>query len=181
MTRAELMKTIVVTAQYYGRELLPITIEGMADDLRALPTDQALGAYLAWRRNPKRRHMPMPAEIIASLQGEPADALAIGREISSRIRFAVDKVGKYRAAEARKVIGEDGWRVIERFGGWDYVTTHLGTPTLNSQTFYAQVRDLLASHVEFFEKGISIEEAPKIGDRRESGQLALLLHIRLWF
>lgn len=168
MTQADLKKTIVITAEYYGRQLQPITIQAMADDLKGIDPQIAILAYHRWRKNPKNRSMPMPSQILAMIKGEPPSQEAMGRELASRIVGAISDFGWPNAGKAREYIGEDGWRLIERFGGWQYLCENLGV-NLSVQTFYAQARDLAASHAEFADKGICpLGSLPKFSDRRSS-------------
>ena len=167
MTKADLMKAIVITAEYYGRTLSPMTIEAMAGDLEDVPIDTAILAYVTWRRSGKNRQMPMPAQIIAMIKGEPVSAHAIGVELASRAMNAVRLYGWNNEGTARHYIGEDGWAAIIRFGDWGYICQHLGTDVLPLTVFCAQARGIVESHVEFFDKGISLKSAPMIGDRRE--------------
>lgn len=165
MTRADLMKTIIVTAQYYGRDLQPSTVAAMADDLIEISPQNAIEAYVAWRKDSRHRAMPTPSDIIATVRGSPASPEAIGREVASRVVHAVSAFGWCNGKEAMAYVGDAGWRAVQRMGGWKYLCENLGTE-LSVLTFQAQCRDLVASHVEFASKGISIDSPPEIESRR---------------
>lgn len=113
----ELKKGIAITASYYGRDLLSEAIQFMAEDLSDLPFAKVSEAYLRYRRDPKNRTMPLPAQIRAIVQPTP-DPEAEARAILDRIITAVNKFGWPQGEQARAFIGELGWRVVQFNGGW---------------------------------------------------------------
>lgn len=113
----ELKKGITLTASYYGRELKPEVIAMMAEDLSNLPFAKVSQAYLTYRRDPKNRTMPLPAQIRAIVDPQPTPE-AEGREAVERIKLAIAKFGWPQGEAARAFIGEVGWRIVEGMGGW---------------------------------------------------------------
>lgn len=70
----------------------------------------------------------------------PVNAEDEAIEASSRIIQAISKFGWCNANDAREFIGELGWRVVERFGGWMRVCETV-TPD-NVTTLHAQFRNI---------------------------------------
>jgi hypothetical protein len=60
----------------------------------------------------------------------------------------VPKVGYCNAGQAEKYIGPDGWRIVQRQGGWTYICENLGR-NLNPGTFQAQLRDQLLGEIQY--------------------------------
>lgn len=78
---------------------------------------------------------------------------AAGNEIASRIRHAISSIGWISPDKAREYIGEVGWMVVIRAGGWQYICENHGTE-LNPMTFFAQSRESAKSILEQDKKGI---------------------------
>lgn len=116
----ELKKGIAITASYYGRDLLPEAIQFMADDLADLPFEKVSQAYLKYRRDPKNRTMPLPAQIRA-IADPVLTAEVESRDVIEKIKIAISKFGYMRGAEARAFVGEIGWRIVQGLGGWQRV------------------------------------------------------------
>lgn len=65
--RAQLLEYMVALSAYYQRPLSDVTLKMYADDLSDLPLNAVLKAYDGYRRDPKNRTMPLPAQIRAIL------------------------------------------------------------------------------------------------------------------
>ncbi|MGE3756901.1 MAG: hypothetical protein AB7H97_04055 [Pseudobdellovibrionaceae bacterium] len=145
-----LMKVIVLTFAYYHPErVLPDTVVQMyAKDLADLPVDKCIDAYERWRRNPANKVFPRPAEIRELVNPEEFVSVeAKAREIAARIVGAVPKFGWNNGKEARVFIGEEGWSVVQRQGGWSHVCQSLSSYNMNS--YQAQLRDQLAGSLKY--------------------------------
>jgi hypothetical protein len=147
--RQSLAKIINNTAIYYGRSLEPEVLSMMCNDLDDLPVDRVLAAYDAYRRNPKNKFFPLPAqirEIVCPEENITAEDQA--REIAARICAAVPTFGWCNGHKARTYVGEIGWSVILRQGGWSYLCENLGAK-IQPSTFQAQVRDQIAANLRY--------------------------------
>ncbi len=165
----ELKKGITLTASYYGRELKPEVIGMMAEDLRDLPFENVSAAYLAYRRDPKNRSMPLPAQIREIVDPTP-DPEAEGREAVERIKIAIAKFGWPQAAAARAFIGEIGWRIVEGMGGWMRVCESDITfnPGLLAQA-RKRAEDLIRYSDKFSTNVVALpspEERPRLEERK---------------
>lgn len=138
----ELKRTIVLTANYYDRQLSPDTLAMYADDLSDLDPAACIDAYNRWRKNSANKTFPLPAQIRELVNPEQYVSVeALAREVAGRIIGAVTKYGWNNAKEAQVFIGREGWEVVKRNGGWMQLCQ---TTTTKSQTFLqAQLRDQL--------------------------------------
>lgn len=115
--KQHLKALIVATSMYYGHEIPDPVLNLYVEDLEDLPFAAVAGAIKEVRRDPKTTRFPLPAVIRERL--EPAQdlesqaLLAVGRIIEAVARF-----GWTNSERAREVIGELGWQVVEREGGW---------------------------------------------------------------
>lgn len=153
--RNDLGQVIGATAIYYGRrDITPTVISMFIDDLyvAGLSFDEAVEGYKLYRQNSKNRFFPIPASVIEIMRPEVSpDNLA--REASARIVQAITKFGYDQGASARLFIGDLGWGVVQRFGGWQYLCENVGSE-INVNTFMAQARDLAIAHNELSESNV---------------------------
>lgn len=180
----ELKKGIIMTAAYYGRDLKPEVVAMMADDLIDLPFDDVSKAYSDYRKDPKNRTMPLPAQIRDIVQ--PASTPeSDGREGAARITQTIVKFGWANPTDARNFLGEHVWSVVESFGGWNYICTNHGM-SIDPGAFHAQARERIidvhrqtprARHLELAapEPGEMIEQS-KIDKERVRQVQELLKH-----
>lgn len=66
-------------------------------------------------------------------------------EAAARIIQSVSKFGYSGASEARKFMGELGWRIVERFGGWMTVCETMNSDNIG--ILHAQFRQLAKSQI----------------------------------
>lgn len=166
-----LRQCIVLTASYYGRQIDESILEMYASDLSDLDEASCVDAYQVWRRDPKNKTFPLPAqirEIVCPEQFISPEALA--REIAARIVGAVTSCGWNNGRSAEAFIGPVGWDAVRRAGGWSYICENLGV-TLSPTTFQAQMRDLIESNLTYG-SGV-IDEAIALPERDKRDKLGL--------
>lgn len=123
-------------------------IERFFPESSAVQICEAIQKYM---RNPKNTQFPAPARLNEYLRPQTSkDARA--QEIASRIRESISKFGYTNPEEAKAYIGEIGWTVVKRFGGWQSLCEDAGV-SLNVDTLYAQSRELAKSQIELDEQG----------------------------
>ncbi|OPZ23075.1 MAG: hypothetical protein BWZ03_00649 [bacterium ADurb.BinA186] len=183
----KLKEVITLTAAYYGFNLRPEVLLMYVEDLSDFPEFEVISAYQAYRKNPKNRTMPLPAQIIGVLSPElTTDGKA--NEVASRIRSAIGKFGWPNPGDARDYIGELGWKIVERNGGWQTLCENHGVD-LNPLTFFAQSRDqakflIESASIGEFDKPIGIEfKAEKhpdmlLSDKKNEQVTKLLNHLK---
>jgi hypothetical protein len=149
----------------------------MLDDLSDLPGLAVMGALTSYRRDPRNRSMPLPAQLRAIINPE-VDPESQAREIAARIQGAVTKFGWCNAPSAREYIGETGWRIVETRGGWSHLCQNLGI-TIDPTAFEAQVREQAKASVKYGEAALStaIGLAPGVrrGELQSIGEIMNLL------
>ncbi len=104
---------------------------------------QALDSY---SKDSKNKFFPAPANLNQYINPETSpDAQA--NEIASKIRQAISEIGYVSPTRAHLFIGDVGWQVVQRSGGWQYLCENHGA-TLSPLTFYAQSRDTAKAIIE---------------------------------
>lgn len=172
-----LLETIINTASYYGRTLSEPVLRMFAEDLEDLPISQVIEGYKSWRRNPKNTQFPLPAQI-RGLVAPEVDADSAAKEIAGRITGSVTKFGWNNSQKAREFIGETGWAIVERQGGWMHLCENLGR-TINPSAFQAQTREQAKSSLTFAPEAmahaIGIASSVQRGEIQSIGELLKLI------
>lgn len=137
--RAALKKRFVQTALYFGQSVPDDVLDLYVRDLDDLPFVDVVKAMTAIRRDPTTRRCPLPSVIRQRIQPAQTDEQR-ALDAVSLIVMAISKVGPYRTQEARALVGDLGWLVVEREGGWQHVCEMLTDE--NVGTLRAQWREL---------------------------------------
>lgn len=103
--------------------------------------------------------MPTPNSIIEKIKNKPA-RVSDANEIAGRIMESLSEFGYSHSLRAREYIGDLGWMVVKRFGGWAYLCSEVGV-TLNTSTTRAQLREMALSLMDINEKR-GLDEAPQL-------------------
>lgn len=162
--RNQLGLTLNALCNYYSRPANPQTIAMMVDDLSDFSLGEVMNSIKVYRRNPKNRVFPLPAQLIEIIRPQE-NTRNEAVEAAARIVEAVSKFGYSNPSEAKMFVGDLGWRVVERNGGWLYVCENLGV-NLNVNSFQAQARDLAMATIERKNQGLD-EQAPQLKSRIE--------------
>lgn len=100
----------------------------------------------SYSKDSKNKFFPAPANLTQYINPETSpDAQA--NEIASKIRQAISEIGYVSPTRAHLFIGDIGWQVVQRSGGWQYLCENHGA-SLSPLTFYAQSRDTAKSIIE---------------------------------
>jgi len=81
---------------------------------------------------------------------------AEAKEVISRIVYAIAKIGYVNPDRARVYVGELGWKIVERRGGWEAIC---GIEEKDLTSFTAQCRDLAKSILYRVDKGMTEKPA----------------------
>lgn len=175
MTPAEIIqlkKLIIAMSLYYGQTLQDQVVALYAEDLSDLPFDRVVQVLKEVRRDPKTTRFPLPAVIRQRIAPEKRDPETEALEASNRIVEAVAKIGPYQSERARAFIGELGWLVVQREGGWMNLCETLTND--NQGMLKAQWRNLAKALWHRAELG-QLDEAPALpspaGSKPERGEL----------
>lgn len=163
-------RAIVMTAEYYGRQISEPVLEMYCEDLADLDPQLVCAGYQQYRRNPANRIFPLPAQIRELVNPEEfVSAEVKARETAARICGAVTTFGWNNALSAERYIGPEGWDAVGRSGGWSYICENLGT-RISVTTFQAQIRDQLEGSFKY--GSAAIENAIGAGSsERRKGEL----------
>ncbi len=148
----------VQLSAYYQLSLRNEVLEMYVEDLAGLSAETISNAMSMYRRDPKNTRMPLPAQI-RSVCEPTVDDDSLAREAASRIVAAIRKFGWPSPNEAKEYIGELGWKVVERNGGWPPLCENLMEDQIG--IFTAQARDLAKAQIQFSRAGL-IDEAPAL-------------------
>lgn len=165
----EIARILTLLGKYYGKQLDPDQIEMYVEDLIDLPPEPLARAVKLYRNNPKNAFFPLPSQLRAMVlpPETPEDS---AREAAGRIVAAISTVGPYDHERAKNYIGQLGWEIVKRQGGWLQVCEAM---TYQNQTsLQAQWRDLGATLYRRSESG-RLGEAPALpgNQPKEIGEL----------
>lgn len=146
-------------AQIYGKELQAPALKIILHAISDLDKNAVMAALGKWAAVSKQGRHPYPIEI-REMVNPTIDEDSIARETASRVMSAVRQFGYTRPTEAKVYIGDLGWRIVARYGGWQTLCDELGV-SLDVGTFQAQVRDLAKSLRQFAKAG-ELDQAPSL-------------------
>ena len=167
--KLDIKKRIVNAATYYNKPMNTEIVEMYMNVLQGFDYGEVCDAINRYAM--KGKFMFTVADLVAIMRPEP-DEDAIAREVASKITKAITKFGWSNSSDAREFIGELGWKVVERKGGWNYICQNHGH-ILDSTTFEAQSRELVKTEIkstnnpyykqmlESVSSGMSLNEAIK--------------------
>lgn len=165
---------ILATANYYGRQMSEDVLEMYAEDLADLPPGEVIAAYKAYRRDPKNRAMPLPAQIRELVTPEAFISPEVqAREIAARIVGAITSFGWCNGRAAQEYIGPVGWNAVLRQGGWRNLCENTGV-NISPTTLQAQLRDQIEGEIRFGGRAIeaAVLRLPERDSREKRGLTA---------
>lgn len=167
--KKRLKKIIVGTGTVYGKEYTDGALLMIVDDLSDLAFDDVSEAYRKCRMDHMRRFAPLPAEIrhIVNPQENDEDE---ARDSAARIVAAVSRFGWANQLPAREFIGELGWMVVERQGGWATICGELTDQNIGM--LQAQFRELAGSLRRRAKIGL-LHVPPRIAPQDTQGLVSL--------
>jgi hypothetical protein len=154
----EIKMQIVALATIAGKDLDPqgIALNAFYEAVSDLPHDQVLRVLKDWLKTDKG--FPYPSQIREKVQPEITDE-DDAQDVASLIIANVGRCGYTNPEKARQRVGELGWAVVERMGGWKHlceVLTHE-----NEGMFRAQIRDLAETTSKRAKRG-QLNEVPAL-------------------
>jgi hypothetical protein len=176
MTREEklqlLKKFVVAYALYYRENLADGVVAMYAEDLFEADLEALKRVMIELRRDRRITRFPLPAELLHRIKPVLTDD-QLAREAVSRIVTAAARFGSYRPEQARDYVGQLGWEVVKRAGGWEAVCKDM--PVGGDPTATAQWRELAKSVMDQDRAGV-LGQAPGLPSSAASS--AVLEHVR---
>ncbi len=124
--KADLIGQIIFgLAEYYDKTLTDLQMEMYVEDLMDLDLQELKQAVRLYRNDPKNKFFPLPSALKGMLR--PSDD-SQAREAVSRIIYSLTHYGdpyghsEDRTNRAKEYIGELGWLVVKRMGGWVHLS-----------------------------------------------------------
>lgn len=117
---------VIQNLTFYDAPVNEVKVKMFAVELQDLDVVRVSQALAAFRQEKGRRMMPMPSDIRDKIKplSLSDDTLAI--EAVARIVQSLSRFGGYRGEDAKAYIGELGWEVVKRQGGWTELCTNVG-------------------------------------------------------
>jgi hypothetical protein len=137
--------------EYYQVPLTENQLLMYTQDVEKLSSDDLARAAQSWRNNPENTRCPRPAQLIDLLNptvSEQGEAV----EVANRIWEAIGKFGWPNPVKAKEFIGELGWIVVERYGGWKSIC--LESNDAEPGIMKAQMRETAKSVAERARAGV---------------------------
>lgn len=148
----EAIKALMAMSALNDRVLSEDAVDMLISDLKEFPVDGVLQALKRCRIEVNR--FPTVAEIIKRIPGQQENT----QELLGRIFEAVDLFGYVRPNDARKHIGEVGWKAVSYFGGWQRICDF---PSDQSSALRAQLRQATESSIEVWARSEKFLSAPE--------------------
>lgn len=125
--KLKLIRDLVIqNLMYYDAPIAEVKVKLFAADLADLELADLERALVNFRREPGRRMMPMPSDIRHKIKPVLVSDEALCIEAVARIVQALSSYGPYRHDDAKNHIGQLGWEIVLRQGGWQEVCTSVG-------------------------------------------------------
>jgi hypothetical protein len=137
--KSEIAKIVLLLAEYYNKILSPNQIKMYVEDLSDLSPDELLSAVHEYRNKPENEWFPFPAKLKALARPTITDEQN-SIDAVSRIIQAIGKYGPYQNDKAKEFIGELGWFIVQRDGGWQNVCQNFTEENMGQ--FRAQWREM---------------------------------------
>ncbi len=150
--REHIAKLYDATCKSFDKILEPEVLKMQIEDLSDLHFEKIIEALHKYRLDKKNNFWPKANKIRDIILPEQTPE-TMANEAASRIRYAISTFGWTNPQKAREYIGELGWRVVERSGGWMYLCENHGVE-LSPLTYHAQARDLAKSICESEKLGL---------------------------
>lgn len=132
----EIKTQLITLATIAGKELNQTALQAYCEALSDLPKGQVLLALKNWLRT--ESGFPFPAQIREKLKPE-INLKDDAEDVANIIIAQVGHCGYTNAGRAKEKIGELGWEVITRMGGWKHLCETLNLQ--NETQFRAQIRN----------------------------------------
>ncbi len=148
----EIKELIIYSSEYYGQKISDHIMLMHYKLLCGYSYQELKKAYETFLLDPKNKFAPRPSDIVNLLSPQTTQEIE-AREAVSRIIESLGKFGYMRGDEARPYIGELGWKIVTRYGGWGYLCENGGTGKLSIPMLISQMKEL----------GVVVQERERIG------------------
>ena len=156
----------------FDKTKISMMIDILFDAFPEATSSQIIKAIKSYRDDQKNLTFPAPARLAAYLRPSISKE-SQASEITSRIIESITKFGYTSSGyhKAKEHIGNIGWIVVQRFGGWQPLCEDLGLK-IPLTTFQAQAREIIKAQLEIQNSGVIDMTHLLNGPKVESKQLA---------
>lgn len=138
--KLEISKLWFATAKLYDKVLDQDMLNLLTLDVDDLNAQDVINALNIYRKDKKNKFWPKASDVRELVIPSFSDE-SIGRDTSARIIAAIPHCGYDNGLLAKDYIGEFGWNIVNRLGGWVFLCQNVGLSISNS-ALAAQIRDL---------------------------------------
>lgn len=148
---------LIDMASFYSYEMEKRQLEMYVDVLSKFPEQAVLDAGRAYVLNPKNSKFPIPPHSIMVHFFPETDPRSLAIATVGRIKEAINLFGWPKPNDARTYIGDQGWRYIERCGGWQSVCEKPEL-NINEPNVHAQMRDAIEADIKLDRSGFDMDK-----------------------
>lgn len=141
-----LSKKLLEIAILYGKEITPEFISmfiSSMDNYFKMTLEKYFDALEKYTSDSKNKFFPTPI-LLREYLDPKLDESDNAKLLSLKINESVSRFGHSNYELAMNYIGPIGKRIVERFGGWNYLCENLGS-NIQVGTFIAQSREVIVS------------------------------------
>lgn len=155
---ALLIKAVTATAKAAGKDVDDWGMDVWVDALSSVDDDAFARSLAFLRAQYKAQRLPSVKEVENAAHQRPADKND-RLEAVARICAAIRSHGRYNVEDARIFVGELGWAIVKRFGGWAAICD------VESE------KDLAVMRAQMIQLGESVQERASLGVLNEAPRL----------
>lgn len=141
----KLKEIILLHASYYRQTMSPEVLTMYVADLADLEISEVIAAYDSYRRNPKNKTNPLPAQIREIIEPQVSDRSA-AEALTSQIIAGIKKHDVY-FYPGDAAYGPAGASLVRRRGGWVRLCNEFWN--CDATMFRAQMRDELEANIKY--------------------------------
>jgi len=134
--KSYISNTLSAMAEIYGKTISTAAIIHMVESISDLDYMSVVQTLHDWSKTEKS--FPYPADIRAKIFPENSDK-DDAQDVANFVISAVSKFGYTNPTKAKEYIGDLGWEVVSRMGGWKHLCETLTLE--NEGMLRAQIRE----------------------------------------
>jgi len=149
--KIKIAKRLKVLAEIYGRNFSQDAVFMMVEALGELPFQKTNDYLMNYLSSNKTNQFPVPGVIVQAVAPKDISELDVARAVANKIWSFIARYGYTNADKVKIELGDLGWSVVERMGGW--VNICQTTQEDQKGTFIAQTRELVEATIRLQKSG----------------------------
>lgn len=140
MNKSKFASLLAGLGEAFGKEITPFVAEAYHRALSPLGEETITKAFYAAVERCRRFPTIVELKELVGISSDPLSGEDMARDAVARIGESVRRFGYCNPDRAKDYIGELGWRLVERLGGWEAVCNQRSEKDLT--VLLAQAREL---------------------------------------